>query len=127
MLDPQEIDKALEAHAAWKDRLRAAVESGTIGIAVTTIAADNQCAFGKWLNGTSLTAEDRATKHYQEVTRLHAEFHKVAAKIAALASSGMKAEAEKMLNFGNEYTQASGQLSVALKRWRETMKPVAVK
>lgn len=127
MLDPKEIDKALEAHAAWKERLRTAIESGKIETSVTTIAADNQCAFGKWLYGGTLTAEDKGSAQYKEIIRLHGEFHKVAAKVATLATSGMKAEAQKMIEFGNEYAQISGQLSLALKRWKETMKPVAAK
>ncbi len=127
MLDPQEIDKALEAHAAWKERLRNAIDSGAIDVSVTTISVDNKCTFGKWLYGPTLSDEDRASAHCQQVIKLHAEFHKVAAKIAALATSGMKAEAQKMMDFGNEYTQASGLLSVALKRWKETMKPVPVR
>jgi hypothetical protein len=124
MIDSVEIDKALEAHGAWKDRLMEAVYSGKVDVPVANIRTDNQCAFGKWLYGTTLTDEDRATEHYSNVVRLHAEFHKVAAQIAGLATVGKRSEAQRMLEFGNEYTKVSGQLSLALKRWKESVRKV---
>ena len=127
MLDPGEIDKALEAHAAWKVRLHEAIESGKSESTVTIIADDNKCAFGKWLYGKSITEEEKATEEYKQIVILHAQFHKVAAKIASLALAGMKTEAMRMMDHGKEYTLASGQLSLALKRWKETMKPVTTR
>jgi methyl-accepting chemotaxis protein len=127
MLDPKEIDNALNAHAAWKDRLKATVESGKTEVTVTTISANNQCAFGKWLYGPTITAEEKNSPEYAQVVKLHAAFHKVAGKVAALAIAGMKADALKMMDFGNEYAVTSGQLSLALKRWKETMTAATTK
>jgi hypothetical protein len=54
-----EIDNAILSHKVWKDRLRQAVETGELSFPVEVIAADNLCAFGKWLYGPSLTPSDK--------------------------------------------------------------------
>jgi hypothetical protein len=61
------------------------------------------------------------SKHYQTVKELHAEFHKTAARIAELAVSGNKTEAEKMMSFGGEYTKISGKLTSAMMEWKKNI------
>lgn len=90
MADIQEIDKAIGAHGMWKGRLKIAIDTGKVDAPVTTIRMDNQCVFGKWLYGTTLTSADKSSSDYQAVKTLHAEFHKVAAMVAELVESGKK-------------------------------------
>jgi hypothetical protein len=126
MISHEEIDKAIAAHGAWKDRLTAAVDTGKLEIPIATIRTDNACAFGMWLFGTTITADDKSTPQYKEIMKLHAEFHRTAARIAELALSGRKEEAQTMLQSGKEYAKISGQLQSALKKWKESaLKPVA--
>ena len=114
----EEIDKAIGAHGMWKMRLKAAVDTGKIDTSVDAIRQDSQCMFGKWLYGASLTSADKASSHYKTVRAIHAEFHKTAARVAELASSGRKAEAEAMMALGGEYASVSGKLTRAMMEWK---------
>lgn len=119
-----EIDRALESHATWKLRLLAAVqgeapEAGAF--AVARVAADDECAFGKWLHGDGISGELRASPHYREVVRIHAEFHEAAARVLDLALSGMKAGAEEALGPGGSFAALSAQLMARLEAWRREL------
>ena len=120
----QEFDKAIAAHGQWKTRLKQAVESSTIDVPVATIEMNNQCAFGKWLYSPALTPEDKTTQHYRTVVELHTQFHKAAAKIAALAVAGKKPEAEKLLGLGGDFATIFAQLTGALMAWKKSFVPV---
>jgi hypothetical protein len=120
----QEFDKAIAAHGQWKTRLKQAIESSTIDVPVATIAMNNQCAFGKWLYSPTLTPEDKTTPHYKTVTELHTQFHKAAAKIAALAVAGKKADAKQLLEINGDFATISGQLTGALMVWKKSFVPV---
>lgn len=121
----QEIVKAIAAHGQWKTRLKNAIESSTIDVPVATIETNNQCAFGKWLYGPSIAAQDKATQHYKTVVELHTKFHKTAAKIAALAVAGKKPEAEKLMGLNGDFATISAQLTGALMSWKKSFAPVS--
>jgi len=122
MAQVQEIEKAIGAHGMWKARLKAAIDTGKSEMPVETIRVDNQCEFGKWLYGATLSAQDKTSPHYSKVKELHAQFHKTAARVAALALSGKKAEAEKMIASGGEYAEASAKLTGAMMEWDKSVK-----
>jgi methyl-accepting chemotaxis protein len=122
MANIEELDKAIGAHGMWKARLKTAIETGKTEVPVETIRQDNQCAFGKWLYGTTLTSVDKASSHYKTVRALHAEFHKTAARLTELALGGKKAEAEAMLALGGEYAGISGKLTQAMLAWKKDSK-----
>ncbi|MBI3776328.1 MAG: CZB domain-containing protein [Gammaproteobacteria bacterium] len=122
MADTQEIDKAIGAHGMWKTRLKMAIDTGKVDAPVETIRTDNQCAFGKWLYGTTLTATDKASPDYKNVKTLHAEFHKAAASVAELVLAGKKAEAEKLMSFTGVFTLASTNLTAAMMEWKKKSK-----
>ncbi|MCX7960629.1 MAG: CZB domain-containing protein, partial [Burkholderiales bacterium] len=102
-----EISKAIAAHGMWKTRLKTAIATGKLDTPLEKIRADNQCAFGQWLYGTSIAPKDKSSAHYQNVKALHAEFHKVAARVADLAQKGDRAGAEALMSLGGEYTAVS--------------------
>lgn len=119
MLNKEEIDKAIGAHGMWKTRLKQAIESGKSDISVETIRQDNQCNFGKWLYGGSLSAADKSSVHYKTVRDLHAEFHRCAARVADLALTGMKGDADKMLALDGDFTTVSARLTAAMMEWKK--------
>ncbi len=114
----QEIAAALDAHAQWTVRLKTAIDTGKLDTPIATIGKDDQCKFGKWLNGTTVSNALKQTPEYQEVKRLHAEFHRVAALVAQLASSGQKTEARKALSIGGAFSEASSALTTRLQSWK---------
>lgn len=119
MADKAEIDKAIGAHGMWKTRLKQGIATGKFDTPVDTIRVDNQCAFGKWLYGSSLVPGDKTSNHYKNVKDLHAEFHRTAAKVAELALAGKKVQAEQMLSMQGEYSAISAKLTTAMMNWKK--------
>jgi len=122
MANVRELDDAIGAHGRWKTNLKNAIATGSIDTSVETIRVNNQCAFGKWLYGATLTPKDKTSSHYRTVKDLHAEFHKTAARVAELAVTGKKVEAEKMMALGGEFASISSKLTRAMMEWKEATK-----
>ena len=112
----KEIRAAVAAHDAWNRRLTTAINLGNCETAPTDIAVDNKCDFGKWLYGPDFDSGTKSGKPYQVTRRLHADFHDVAARVAALAEAGKKADAYHLLD--GEYAEKSSKLMRALTKWR---------
>jgi hypothetical protein len=110
-----QIEKAIAAHAAWKQRLEGAIETGKIDIPVATIKVDNECAFGKWLYGDGASAAAKHAARYGKVKDLHAQFHVAAGQVAELATAGKKSEASQVMNAG--YQVASTALNKEMTAW----------
>jgi len=115
----EEIDRAVAAHGQWKKRLLSAVTLGVSEFSVAQVQADNRCDFGKWFYG--LPATLRETEQGKAIQSLHASFHIEAARILDLALKGRAEEAKKALEPGSPYTHLSGQLTMALTRWKSTI------
>ncbi len=122
MADINEIDKAIGAHGMWKTRLKMAIDTGKVDTPVETIRLDNQCALGKWLYGATLGTQDKSSEIYKTVQSQHADFHKSAARVAELALSGKKADAEKMMGLNGEFSVVSGKLIGTLMEWKKKSK-----
>lgn len=114
------IEQAINSHALWMSRLRQAILDAQSLIDVEAIRADDQCEFGKWLYGSRLSDDDRASRYYQEVNRLHAEFHQTAARVVELAASGKTRDAYELL-YG-DYITMSGRLAIAMRAWRDQLR-----
>jgi hypothetical protein len=114
-----DLEQAIAAHVHWMTLLRQAVLDAVSGINVDSIAAHNQCEFGKWLHGPGLSADDRLTDDYLEVWRVHAEFHELARRIVELAAAGQMVEANTLL-YG-EYITLSGKLVLAMRTWQASL------
>lgn len=115
----EEIDKAIGAHGMWKARLRSSIDTGKTEVPVATIMMDNQCEFGKWLHGTTITSAEKVSADYKQVKDLHTTFHTLAAKVAELATTGKKTEAEKMMAQGGEYAKTTSALTAAMMGWKQ--------
>lgn len=115
-----DINRAIAAHGIWKGRLRTAIETGKSDIPVSKIRVDNQCDFGKWLYGSSITMDVKNSDHYKKCKEAHAKFHEAAAKVVELAVNKETAEAEKMMKMGGEYARASSDLTAVMMAWMKT-------
>lgn len=111
-----QIDAALAAHDAWRQKLTTAIRTGELDVSPHDIGCDDKCAFGQWLHGPALSDANKARKPYQVTRRLHAEFHEAAGRVAQLAATGKRAEAFSILD--NEYQARSETLTRALGKWR---------
>ena len=108
---------AISAHAAWSARLRAAIGSKHLDIPVTTVRADNQCQFGKWLYSDEFSTVETQTGSYTRAKQLHAQFHQEAATVAQLALSGESAAAERAMEPASQYAKVSTELTAELTHW----------
>jgi hypothetical protein len=120
----EEIQKAIGAHRQWKQRLHAAIDSGTFDQSVSTVCQDNQCAFGKWLY--SLDRKTSSSNRYQCVKAAHADFHREAARILKLALDGKKKDAEEGLSFSSKFAAVSAKLTLEMIAWKNEVDPVSV-
>jgi methyl-accepting chemotaxis protein len=111
------LRSALTAHAAWSSRLRAAIRTGKLDVAVGTIGADNACQFGKWLYGAQLSESDKQSAIYRSVRQLHGQFHEEAAKVAQLAISQQQKAAEEAMAPSSEFARLSSTLTKAIEEW----------
>jgi hypothetical protein len=118
MISKPAIDAAIAAHGQWRKRLEDAIATGTSQLDPAEVGRDDVCALGRWLR--SLPLGERSPAHYEKVLRLHAAFHATAAEILGMALSQAQREAAKRMEFGNEYTLASGRLILALHEWKNS-------
>lgn len=112
----EDIEKALNAHGAWRQRLITVIATGNSDVNVAQVQVDNACAFGKWFYG--LPPATRSADICAKIQKLHGDFHTEAARILGLALAGKKAEAEKAMAFGGLFMDISGKLSLALNQWK---------
>jgi len=112
-----EISEAISCHAAWKRRLRHAIDTGASEMSLEQVADDHLCEFGHWLYGPDFSGADRDGE-YETVRHLHAQFHRVAAATLQLAVAGRKKDAERCMTVGGIFTETSSRLTKALAGWK---------
>ncbi|MEK6743868.1 MAG: CZB domain-containing protein [Nitrospirota bacterium] len=117
-----DIKNAIGDHGIWKKKLKSAVDTGKIADEISTIRSDDSCDFGKWLHRPSTMDNQKDSKHYKKVCKLHADFHEKAALVAQLAVAGNKTAAMKMLDVNGEYVEASATLTAAMLAWLKETK-----
>lgn len=105
----EQLSGAIAAHGQWKVRLRQAIATGSSEFDPSVVAQDNQCAFGKWLYAGSKDGFGSAAA-YETVRGLHADFHREAARVLALAVAGKAADASKAMDPGSPFAKASATL-----------------
>ena len=109
------INKAVGAHGAWKLKLRTAISHNKSDVVPELVARDDQCEFGKWLNGPTIPPEMRSGIPYGVIKRLHADFHKCAATVLQKAINGHP-DALDLLE--GEFSDRSKTLVTALSKWK---------
>lgn len=116
----RQIQEAMGAHGAMKQRLRAAVHNGNLPRPARTISADHGCKFGHWLFHLKSDDSIARSPHYKAVVNAHAGFHKAAGRIARLVEDGQFDRAAEMLN-ALGYRQATSKLMSELMAWRRNI------
>ena len=118
----EEISGAIGYHAAWKRRLRHAIDTGRSEISVEAAGDDHACEFGRWLHGPEFSVADQ-DEEYEHIRQLHAQFHRIAAVTLQLALTGKKKEAEHCMAAGGIYAETSHRLIKALGLWKRHVGP----
>lgn len=112
----QQINEAIGAHGMWKMRLKTAIRTAQSEISPATASCSDQCAFGKWLEGSELSPAVKSGTPYAVIKRLHAEFHRSAGAVLGQALSGRKSEAEAAMD--GEFAEKTDKLVRALTKWK---------
>lgn len=103
----------LAAHAAWMTRLREFIY-GSGHLDAETVARDDACEIGRWLNGEG--AKYGNLSDYQHARRIHAAFHRRAARVVIMVERGRRQEAAADLATGGELRRLSGVLAQTFNR-----------
>jgi len=109
---PLDLDRAAEAHLAWRVKLLRAIESGDT-LDAETISADNCCELGKWLHGDARKLYGVAPA-LTNLVRAHATFHCEAGKVAQVINDGRMDQASAMLSAASPFANASQVVGIAL-------------
>ncbi len=106
-----EIDAALQAHAAWRKRFKDYL-NGHAPFDLDTVAVTDQCDFGRWLNkeGHRLMP----TELHGEICAAHTEFHRVAGEIIQKIKQKQFEEARQDIARDGTLNQVSAQLTALL-------------
>jgi hypothetical protein len=112
-----DFDDAIKVHASWKLRLMLLVQgAGTEQIPdPSTIARDDACELGKWIHGEVRRAHD-VDADFNELRRVHAEFHLATADLVRRILGGAKLSQEEI--DASKYARCSQQVIVVLQAMR---------
>jgi len=115
-----EIDKAISAHGMWKQKLRKAIDTGECESTPERVKQDNNCSFGKWLH-ERISQDVKDMPQYTEIVQLHADFHREAGEILALALTGSSQEARQRIELGSKFAKVSALLTKKMKEWQTSL------
>lgn len=107
-----DLEKASQAHAEWKVKLRMAIAKKE-QLDVRSISADNCCPLGLWLHGEG-KGQYNKLKTYSDCVGKHAAFHREAGQVALAINQQRYADAEKMLGAGTPYAAATSAVGSAI-------------
>ncbi len=109
-----DFDKAIEAHRAWKVKLRSAIANRE-RLDADTICRDDRCPLGQWLHGPG-GARWGTRPAFTSLLDEHAEFHRAAGEVAATINRGAYDAAERLLGSGSRFAEASNRTVTAILR-----------
>ncbi len=106
-----EIDAALQAHAAWRKHFKDYLY-GHAACDLDAVSATDQCDFGRWLGkeGHRLMPTDL----HGQITTAHAEFHRVAGDIVHKIKQKQFDEARQDIAREGRLNNISAQLTALL-------------
>jgi hypothetical protein len=102
-----EIESALKAHAAWRERFRD-ILNGRVPFDLAKISATNQCIFGQWLANEGYRM--MPSELHDEICVVHQEFHQIAAEIIQKIKEKRYAEAKNDISKEGALNQKSLRL-----------------
>jgi methyl-accepting chemotaxis protein len=113
-VDSFDFDAAIEAHRAWKIKLRSAIDKRE-RLDAATICRDDQCPMGRWLHGTG-GARWGSQPGFTTLLDAHAGFHRAAGEVAETINRGAYDRAGQLLGSGSTFAQASNETVTAILR-----------
>lgn len=111
-----DFDAAIEAHRAWKMKLRRAISSQE-KLDIATIARDDCCALGRWIHGPGGHRHGR-NPNFGALRDKHREFHHSVGEIARKINRGRHEDAENLLGSGSAFTALSTDIVSVLNRFK---------
>jgi hypothetical protein len=116
--------EAIDSHIKWKMRLQAYIKGDRKeDLKVDAVSRDDQCTLGHWLNGIGGERFGQMPA-FAVVRSRHAQFHRCAGEVLAVAQQGQKEKALHMLEEG-AYPDASVQVAEAIVYLFEKQKTAA--
>jgi hypothetical protein len=79
------LDDAVKTHAAWKIKLRGAIDRKA-ALDSGAIAVDRTCELGRWLHGDG-RSQWRSLPEFAKAVQDHEAFHEEAAQVARLINA----------------------------------------
>ena len=107
-----DFDAAIEAHRAWKVKLRSAI-SRKEQLDAATIARDDCCPLGKWIHGNG-GHRYGSKPRFTELLERHRDFHSAAGDVARTINQGQYDQADRMLGSGSAFSSRSNEVSTVL-------------
>ena len=114
------LDNAIRAHAEWRSKLRTAASRKETTDA-ETIARDDCCELGKWLQGSG-QSKYGSKPSFVNLISSHREFHQEAGKVARLINQGAYDIAEQQLGSGTGFAAASSKVGTAVVQLQKELK-----
>lgn len=102
-----EIEAALHAHAAWRERFKD-ILNGRAPFDITIISDDHQCTLGKWLDSEGHRMIPSAL--HDEICAVHKKFHQIAADIIQMIKDKRYPAAQEAIALDGPLNQTSLQL-----------------
>ena len=102
-----EIEAALQAHAAWRERFND-ILNGRAPFDLAKISATNQCIFGQWLDNEGYRMIP--SELHDEIRIVHQEFHQIAADIIQKIKEKRYSEAKNDISLDGALNQTSLRL-----------------
>jgi len=109
-----DFDKAIEAHRAWKVKLRGAIAERQ-QLDAATICRDDQCPLGRWLHGDGSRRWSTQPGFVALLDR-HADFHRAAGSVAERINRSAYDDAERLIGSGSDFARLSIEVSTLLTR-----------
>ncbi len=103
----QHILAAIQAHIAWKAKIRDFLK-GSLKLDADTVADPTLCAFGKWLYGGAENV--MSTSELVEIKAHHKTFHEVVANIVRLHEQHRESEVAEAMKIGGAFQTMSETL-----------------
>jgi methyl-accepting chemotaxis protein len=114
VVDGFDFGKAIEAHRAWKVRLRKAIADQE-RLDAETLCRDDRCPLGQWLHGEG-GRRWGSRPSFVDLLRKHAEFHQEAGGVAKRINDGRYEDAERLIGSGSRFAQVSTEVTALLTR-----------
>jgi methyl-accepting chemotaxis protein len=120
-----ELDDAIEAHAAWKQKLAVYLKKPGDRSKPAEIRADNRSELGQWLHGEGKRFSSLA--EYSKLLTENARFHRAAAKLVERANAGQETSGEVAASSDSEFACASRDVIAAIVRLKSKVSSVPSK